>query len=82
VSTPPKSSANVAGSSPLIFERHFSPRTLAELWNFSEDTITRWFEDNPDVLKCGSNGARGKRRKLTLRIPESIAMRVYQEKAR
>ena len=79
MSTQPKPSAGVGGSSPLIFERHFSPRTLAELWNFSEDTIVRWFEDQPDVLKCGSDGARGKRRKLTLRIPQSVADRVYQE---
>jgi hypothetical protein len=65
-----------------IFERHFSPRTLSELWGFSEDTIVRWFEDDPAVLKCGCDGARGKRRKITLRIPESIAMRIYQERCK
>jgi hypothetical protein len=65
-----------------IFERHFSPRTLAELWGYSEDTIIRWFEDEPGVLKCGPDGARGKRRKLTLRIPESIAVRVHSERSK
>ena len=65
------------------FERHFSPKALAELWNFSEDTIQRWFEDEPGVLKHGETGAKhGKRRKLYLRIPESIALKVYQERTR
>ena len=67
-------------SNPL--ERHFSVRTLAELWGYSEDTITRWFEGMPGVLKHGNSGARGARRKLSLRIPESIAFKVYAEKSR
>ena len=65
-----------------IFERHFSTRTLAELWGFSEDTIQRWFEDEPGVLKQGSGGERGGKRKLFLRIPESVAGRVYQERTK
>jgi hypothetical protein len=65
-----------------LFERHFSPRTLAEVWGFSEDTILRWFEDVPGVLKCGAEGGRGKRRKVTIRIPESIALSVYSERIR
>jgi hypothetical protein len=67
------------GLNAQIFERHFSPRTLSEIWGYSEDTIIRWFEDVPGVLKSGSDGTRGKRRKITLKIPESIATRVYQE---
>jgi hypothetical protein len=70
-----------SGAPPFIpngmFERHFSPRTLAELWGFSEDTIQRWFEDEPGVLKCGSEGGRGKPRRVSLRIPEAVAARVY-----
>jgi hypothetical protein len=60
-----------------ITERHFSAGTLAELWGVSEDSIRRWFEDEPGVLKFGSKGERGRRRRLTLRIPESVASRVY-----
>lgn len=65
-----------------MLERHFSPRTLAEVWGYSEDTIIRIFEDVPGVLKHGSEGGRGKRRKIVLRIPESIALRVYQERCK
>jgi len=65
-----------------MLERHFTPRTLAEVWGFSEDTILRWFEDVPGVLKCGAESGRGKRRKITIRIPESIAQSVYSERIR
>ncbi len=65
-----------------VFDRHFSPRTLAEMWGFSEDTILRWFEDVPGVLKQGNEAGRGKRRKITIRIPESIARSVYAERTR
>jgi hypothetical protein len=65
-----------------MFERHFSPRTLSELWGFSEDTIQRWFEDEEGVLRHGEAGdaKSRKRRKVFLRIPESVAMRIYREK--
>lgn len=65
-----------------VFERHFSPRTLAEMWGFSEDTIVRWFEEETGVLKAGADGVRGRRRKITMRIPESVAKRVYAERTR
>jgi len=63
-------------------ERHFSVGTLAELWSYSEDTITRMFAELPGVLKIGTPGGRGKRPRLTLRIPESIALKVYADKTR
>ena len=65
-----------------LFERHFSSSTLAELWSVSPDTIYRWFEDLPGVLKIGDEGGRGKRRYITLKIPESIANSVYAERIR
>jgi hypothetical protein len=62
-----------------LLERHFSVQTLAEIWSLSPDTITRKFEDVPGVLKIGTKGGRGKRRKITLKIPESIAFSVYSD---
>jgi hypothetical protein len=75
-------SAMTAQVRSTVFERHFSPKTLAEIWNFSEDTIQRWFEDEPGVLKHGETGdaKRGKRRKVYLRIPESIALKIYKDR--
>ncbi|MBM3785747.1 MAG: hypothetical protein FJW30_15385 [Acidobacteria bacterium] len=67
---------------PSFTERHFSVGTLAELWSYSEDTVTRMFAEVPGVLKIGTTGKRGHRQRITLRIPESIAARVYAEKTR
>lgn len=64
-----------------IFERHFSPKTLAELWGFSEDTIVRWFADEPGVLKSQPAAYNGRKRtRCEIRIPESIALRVYEKR--
>lgn len=71
--------AGVDARSIAMFERHFTVRTLSELWGWSEDTVQRTFEDEPGVLKSGNDGCGGKRRKVMLRIPESIAARVYQK---
>jgi hypothetical protein len=65
-----------------ILERHFTVAVLAELWSMSCDTIQKWFEDVPGVVKIGNDGSRGKRRKITLRIPESVALKVYRERTR
>ena len=61
-----------------ILERHFSPQTLSELWGFSTDAIRDLFEDEPGVLKIGDRTSGRKRRYVTMRIPESVAARVYK----
>jgi hypothetical protein len=67
----------------VAFERHFTTRDLAERWKFDETTIRRIFQDEPGVLKVGrSNRRDGKRDYVTLRIPESVALRIYQERTR
>ena len=60
-----------------------SAAELAELWKLNETTIRRVFQDEPGVLKIGKSKRRdGKRCYVTLRIPESVALRVYQERSR
>jgi hypothetical protein len=73
------SQKETAAEAPQIFEEHLAPGALAKPWGVSVDTIIRRFEDEPGVLKIGSSGGRGKRRKLTLRIPVSVAARVYRK---
>ena len=58
-----------------LFERHFS---LAEQWNLSEDTVRRIFEREPDVLIFENPERGSSRRRRTMRIPESVAERVYR----
>jgi hypothetical protein len=63
-----------------LFEQHFSTRTLAEIWNVSDDTVRRWFEDVPGVLKICQHGRASQRTEL--RIPRTIAEQVYKERTR
>jgi hypothetical protein len=67
----------------IAFERHFTPRELAKLWLLHESTIRRLFLDEPGVLKyCGSPRLNGRREYVTLRIPASVARRVYERRSR
>ena len=66
-----------------LLERHFSPSELATAWNVDESIIRKLFIDVEGVLKIGSTASKaGKRSYVTLRIPESIALRVYKERTR
>ena len=61
-----------------MYERHYSPADLGELWNLSADTVRRMFENEPGVLVFENPERSSRRRCRTLRIPESVASRVYQ----
>jgi hypothetical protein len=63
------------------FEALYTPRELSQLFKFDERTIRRWFIDEPGVLKFGKEDRRdGKRQYVTLRIPASVATRVYKQR--
>ena len=59
------------------FERHFSVEELAELWNMSEDFVRRLFLHEPGVVVFYRQQP-GRRVYRTLRIPESVALRVHR----
>jgi len=59
-------------------ERHYSPDELGKLWNLSTDTVRRLFEREPGVLVIEHPRGRATRRYRTLRIPESVALRVHR----
>jgi len=60
-------------------EQHFKPDELAELWGISATTIRRLFRDVPGVLVIDRPEQMHKRRFSTMRIPESVARRVYEK---
>ena len=67
----------------ISLERHYRPKELSEMWGFSEDTIRRWFADEPGVLKVGGSYHRnGKRGYVSLSIPESVAQRIHLARSR
>src|SRR3954449_682087 len=58
-------------------ERQYTPQELAELYRVHRTTITRLFIDEPGVWRAGHPATRGKRQRFTLRIPETVAKRVF-----
>src|ERR1017187_1101505 len=57
-------------------EKHYRVGELAALWGFCDNTIIKWFADEPDVLRPVRLA--GKRKYVTLSIPESVALRVHE----
>ena len=76
-----KSTGRIIDPEPIAIDPHFSPQFYAELWGVSAATVIRWFEDVPDVLKLSRTAKSGKRTRTELRIPFSLAMRVYRERS-
>lgn len=66
----------------LLMERHYSVQELASAWGLSQNSIRRMFEDQPGVLRIGKSFRRGRRGYVTLRIPESVAVRVHEGSVR
>jgi hypothetical protein len=67
-----------AGSVPSPFGKVFTPRELAELWQLSEASIRRLFQDESGVFVLGASNPRGKRGYVTMRIPAAVALRVWR----
>jgi hypothetical protein len=68
---------------PAIFEEHFTVPQLATRWNMSRTTVWRWFMSEPGVVQLSKrpDGKRvsRKRERIGLRIPASVAERVYRK---
>lgn len=63
----------------LVTERHFSPQELSIAWGCSAEKIRILFRKEPGVLRLPSRGSgNGKRGYVTLKIPESVAIRVHR----
>jgi hypothetical protein len=77
------SNFNTAEASTSAFEPHYTPQELAKIWKLDQSTVRRIFIDEPGVLVYGKDCRRdGKRDYVTLRIPESIARKVYERRLR
>ena len=55
-------------------EKHYTVVEVAELWQFSPDTVRGLFRNRPGVLKVGTGETRHKRAYISLRIPESVTV--------
>ncbi len=63
-------------------ERHYSVQEIASLWSLSTDAVRDLFHKEPGVLVIGRESRRGRRAYQTLRIPESILLRVHRRLSR
>jgi hypothetical protein len=61
----------------MTFEHHFSVEELSSLWGMSDDFIRRLFLHEPGVVVFCHHRP-GRRVYRTLRIPESVALRVHR----
>jgi hypothetical protein len=65
----------------LATEKHYTPVELSELWNLSPSKVRELFADEPGVVRIGERSRREGRKLtrgyFTLRIPESVAIRVH-----
>ena len=59
------------------YEKHYTAAELADLWVLSIDTVRRLFEKEPGILILSLRRP-GRRQYRTLRIPMSVADRVYR----
>lgn len=60
-------------------ERHYTPKEIAELWNFDENTIRAIFRDEQGVLRWGTKESTARKRAYScLRIPASVMQRVHR----
>jgi hypothetical protein len=62
----------------MVTEYHFSVKELAENWGLSQVKIRRMLRNEPGVLRFGAEKKGHHREYVTLRIPASVAERVYQ----
>lgn len=58
-------------------ERHYTPLELAKLWNLSARFVRDLFRNEPGVMVVDRPEEKHKRGYASLRIPESVAGRVY-----
>ncbi len=66
---------------PISIDPHYSPAFYAELWGVSTDTVVRWFQDEVGVLKHGNPVKNGRRSRVALSIPYSVAQRIYEKRS-
>ena len=80
----PRGKRKATKSEPFVDEgkqETFTVAQIASLWQLSTDTIQRWFEDEPGVVTSGNKNPRGKRKRVTLRIPREVMQRVKRRMA-
>jgi hypothetical protein len=69
------------GAAPNPFGgRIYTAKELSTMWQLSENSIRRMFQDLDGVFVLGDSNPRGRRGYTTIRIPECVALKVWRER--
>ena len=73
--------ASASGLAPidLANEKHYSIIEISKLWALSQKTVRKIFENEPGVIQWGTEETRHKRGYRTLRVPETVLLRVHRK---
>ena len=61
----------------LAIEKHYSPDWIAERWDLGIEKIREIFKDEAGVIHVGRGESRFKRGYFSMKIPESVIIRVH-----
>ena len=67
------------GCSDVALERHYTIGELSKRWHSDYKTVRRMFEGEPGVLTWGPGERCHKRSHISMRIPESVVIRVHRK---
>jgi hypothetical protein len=62
-------------------QKSFTVSQIASIWHLSRDKTQRLFQDEPGVVVLGDKKPRGKRKRITLRIPRTVMERVKKRRS-
>jgi predicted transcriptional regulator len=61
-----------------LLEKHYTVAELARCWGFAESTVRKMFRNEPGVLVVAHPEKLRKRPYTSIRIPQTVAIRVYE----
>ena len=61
----------------IVNEKHYAVAEISEQWGISPDLVRDTCKDEPGVLRFVRPGTRVKRGYSTIRVPESVLVRVH-----
>ena len=62
----------------IALEKHYTVSEIADRWHVDYSTARAMFENEPGVLRFGPGERRFKRSHVSLRVPESVMVRVHR----
>jgi hypothetical protein len=60
-------------------EKHYTITEIAKQWHFDYKTVRKMFEEEPGVFLSGPGERRFKRSHISMRVPESVMIRVHRK---